>query len=116
MSCKFTCSDRGCSDRLASFGSYVNVKKIEHLTNDENDRGSITVDSVELPRSDVFKCLGLAITSNRGLEINHRIDSLWLDWKNITGLPCDRKATNKIKSKVYAWKSDSLHYKIAGMG
>ena len=34
-------------------------------------------------------------------EVNHRVQSGWRNWKNVSGVVCDRRMKVKIKGKVY---------------
>ncbi|VDP11549.1 unnamed protein product [Heligmosomoides polygyrus] len=51
-------------DRLVRFGLKLNVKKIEYLTTDVNESGSIKIDGIELARTSVFKYLGSEVASD----------------------------------------------------
>ena len=34
-------------------------------------------------------------------EVTHRVQSLWNNWKSVSGVLCDRKRKAKIKGKLY---------------
>ncbi|VDP01431.1 unnamed protein product [Heligmosomoides polygyrus] len=91
------------SDRLAMFGLKLNVKKSEYLTTDISESGSIKINGTELARTSVFKYLGSAIASDGGLmvEVNSRVSAAWSKWRSLTGVLCDRKITERLKSKIY---------------
>ncbi|VDO62083.1 unnamed protein product [Heligmosomoides polygyrus] len=63
--------------RLLLDGLKLNVKKTEYLTPNVTYSGSIKVKGIELPRTAVFKYLGL------------------------TGVLCDKKIPERFKSKIY---------------
>ncbi|VDO25035.1 unnamed protein product [Heligmosomoides polygyrus] len=71
------CDDKGDLERqaqawcgrLARFGLKLNVKKIEYLTTDVNESGSIKINGTELARTSVFKHLGSAIPSDGGMMV-----------------------------------------------
>ncbi|VDP34288.1 unnamed protein product [Heligmosomoides polygyrus] len=63
-------------DRLAAFGLKMNVKKSEHLTTDVNET-SLT------------------------FEVNSRVSAAWSKWRSMTGVLCDRKIPEHLKSKIY---------------
>ena len=50
-----------------------------------------------------FKYLGSIFDSNGGAEwdINNRVILAWMKWKQLTGVPCDKKVPIKLKDKVY---------------
>ncbi|VDP56203.1 unnamed protein product [Heligmosomoides polygyrus] len=64
---------------------------------------SIKVSGIELPRTSVFKYLGSAVASDGGLmtEANSRVSAAWPKWRSLTGLLCDRKMPEHLKSNIY---------------
>ncbi|VDP14487.1 unnamed protein product [Heligmosomoides polygyrus] len=90
-------------DRLTRFGLKLNVKKTEYLTTDVNESGSIKINGTELARTSVFKFLRSAIASDGGLtvEVNSRVSAAWSKWRSLTGVLCDRKIPEHLKSKIY---------------
>ncbi|VDP11972.1 unnamed protein product [Heligmosomoides polygyrus] len=90
-------------DSLAMFGLKMNVKKTEYLTTDVNESGSIKINGTELARTSLFRYLGSAIASDGGLmvEVNSCVSAAWSKWRSLTGVLCDRKITEHLKSKIY---------------
>ncbi|VDP08154.1 unnamed protein product [Heligmosomoides polygyrus] len=94
-------------DRLARFGLKLNVKKTEYLTTDVNESGSIKFIGTELAGTSVFKYLGPATASDGSLivevivEVNSRVSAAWSKWCSLTGVLCDRKILEHLKSKIY---------------
>ncbi|VDP02238.1 unnamed protein product [Heligmosomoides polygyrus] len=90
-------------DRLAMFGLKLNVKKTGYLTTDLNESGSIKIHRTELARTSLFKYLGSAVASDGGLmvEVNSRVSATWFKWLSLTGVLCDRKIPEQLKSKIY---------------
>ncbi|VDP51499.1 unnamed protein product [Heligmosomoides polygyrus] len=88
---------------MESFGLKLNVKKTEYVTADEDESTSIKANGIELPRASVFKYLGSAITSYGGLlvEANSRLSAAWSKWRSLTGVLCDKKIPERLKSKIY---------------
>ncbi|VDO93776.1 unnamed protein product [Heligmosomoides polygyrus] len=105
------CEDRADLERqvqawcnsLARFGLKLNVKKTEYLTTDVNESGSIKINGTELAGTSVFKYLESAIASDGGLmvEVNSRVSAAWSKWRSLTGVLCDRKIPEHLKSKIY---------------
>ncbi|EYC33031.1 hypothetical protein Y032_0002g568 [Ancylostoma ceylanicum] len=90
-------------DRLADFGQRLNVKKTEYLTADKNEQGTGRVNGKELPRTNSFKYLGLFIRNDASLmtELNARINAGWMGFRATSGIICDRKISDNLKSKIY---------------
>ncbi|KAL6728321.1 hypothetical protein Aduo_010102 [Ancylostoma duodenale] len=91
------------SERLTRFGLRLNVKKTEYMTTDINEPATIQVDGKDLPRTDYFKYLGSTLSADGNLahEVVSRINSAWLKWRSMTGVLCDKKIPDCLKSKVY---------------
>lgn len=90
-------------DRLAHFGLRLNKKKTEYMTNDAECEGSIQVDNTELPKTSAFRYLGSTLNSSGTLadEIEARITTAWSKWRAASGVLCDRKVSDRLKSKIY---------------
>ncbi|VDL72946.1 unnamed protein product [Nippostrongylus brasiliensis] len=91
------------SDRLAQFGLRLIVRKTECLSIKVNDPGTITIEDTELVRVSTFKYVGSTIACNGDLngEVNARINSAWTKWRASTGVLCDSKIPERLKSKIY---------------
>ena len=91
------------SDQLARFGLRLNVRKTEYLTTSVDQPGTISVDGAQLPRTEVFKYLGSRISSDGSLyhEVVARVNSAWGKWRSLTGVLCDKKIPDRLKSKIY---------------
>ncbi|VDL76639.1 unnamed protein product [Nippostrongylus brasiliensis] len=61
------------------------------------------IDGTELVRVSTFKYLGSTIACNGDLsgEVNVRVSSAWTKWHASTGVLCDRKIPERLKSKIY---------------
>ncbi|VDP50259.1 unnamed protein product [Heligmosomoides polygyrus] len=90
-------------DRLEPFGLRLNGKKAEYLTTDVTESSSIKVNDIELPRTSAFKYLGSAAESDGNLMIgvNLCVSAAWSKWQSLTGVLCDRKIPERLKSKIY---------------
>ncbi|VDO83063.1 unnamed protein product [Heligmosomoides polygyrus] len=90
-------------DRLERFGLKLNVKKTEYLTTDVTESSSIQVIGIELRRTSVFKYLGSAVASDGNLmvEVKSRVSAAWSERRSLTGVLCDKKMSERLKSKIY---------------
>ncbi|VDO35597.1 unnamed protein product [Heligmosomoides polygyrus] len=63
----------------------------------------VILSGIELPRTSIFKYLGSAIASDSGLpvEANSRVSAAWPKWPSLTGVLCDKKIPERLKSKIY---------------
>ena len=65
--------------------------------------GTISVDGEDLPRVTKFKYLGCIISDNGGVidEVNARTQASWMKWRKTTGVICDHRMKDRLKSKIY---------------
>ena len=91
------------NDRLMQHGLRLNLNKTEFLTTDPHETGTITVGGSDLPRTERFKYLGSTLSANGELryEIASRINATWMKWRSTTGVLCDRRINERLKSKIY---------------
>ncbi|VDO18541.1 unnamed protein product [Heligmosomoides polygyrus] len=89
-------------DQLVLFELILNLKKTENLTTDVNESGFIKINGAELARTSVFMYLGSAIDSDGGLkvEVNSRVSAAWCKWCSLSGVLCDRKTPEHLKSEM----------------
>lgn len=90
-------------DRLDEFGMRLNVLKTEYLESGAQAQGSIKVDGQDLPKTTSFKYLGSHISSSGEIQqaASARINAAWMKWRECSGVLCDKRIPNKLKSKVY---------------
>ena len=88
---------------LEDRGLKISRKKTEYLRFCEEGDEEVRLQGEILKRVDSFKYLGSTVAQDGELdaEINHRIQSGWKNWKNMTGVLCDRRINVKLKGKVY---------------
>lgn len=91
------------SDRLGTFGLRLNTAKTEYMCTDPDETGSLRVDGIVLPRTSKFKYLGstIAADGDPGCDATTRVCAAWQKWRSLTGVICDRKITDRLKSKIY---------------
>jgi hypothetical protein len=91
------------NDRLAQRGLRLNLKKTEYLTTNPDENGTITINGTDLPRADNFKYLGSTLSADGDLrhEVTARVNAAWMKWRTTTGVLCDRRMKDNLKSKVY---------------
>ncbi|XP_068084653.1 uncharacterized protein, partial [Anabrus simplex] len=91
------------NNRLAQYGLRLNKKKTEYMTLDPREVGTIHVDGEVLSRVEKFKYLGSTLSADGRLidEVNTRIHAAWLKWRMTTGVTCDRRMKDHLKSKIY---------------
>ncbi|CAD6198523.1 unnamed protein product [Caenorhabditis auriculariae] len=73
------------------------------MTTDADEDGTITVANTDLPRAKSFKYLGSTIAEDGSIanDVTARIQSAWMKWRSTTGVMCDRKMSDRLKSKIY---------------
>ena len=88
---------------LEDRGLKISRKKTEYLRFCEGGDGEVRLQGEILKRVDRFKYLGSTVAEDGELdaEIDHRVQSGWKNWKNMTGVLCDRRINVKLKGKVY---------------
>jgi hypothetical protein len=67
------------------------------------DDGDVSLDGRVVPINDTFRYLG-SILQNEGEvdeDVSHRIRAGWVKWRRASGVICDKKVPNKLKSKFY---------------
>lgn len=84
-------------------GLKISRKKTEYLRFSEDQNSEISLEGERLKRVEKFKYLGSVVTEDGELdvEINHRIQAGWRNWRKVSGVLCDRKINMKLKGKVY---------------
>ncbi|VDP54547.1 unnamed protein product [Heligmosomoides polygyrus] len=84
------------------FGLKLNVNKTEYLTTDVNKCGSIKINGPELAHTSVLKYLrsAVAIDGSLMVEVNSRVSAACSKWRSLTGVLCDRKILEHLKSKI----------------
>ena len=91
-------------DRLARYGLRLNIAKTEYLEFAQvQTPGTIRIDGKDLVRTTEFKYLGALISSQANLKaaVAARVNAAWMKWKEVTGVLCDRRMPERLKSKIY---------------
>ena len=90
-------------DRLAQHGLRLNLKKTEYLSTDQSETGTLAINGVNLPRAEHFRYLGSTLSADGDLrhEVTARVNGAWTKWRTTTGVLCDRRMKDHLKSRIY---------------
>jgi len=90
-------------DRLAEFGMRLNVAKTEYLEFGVETPGTVKIDNRDLNKVSNFKYLGSMISANNDAKgaATSRIAAAWMKWRDTTGVLCDKRMPDRLKSKIY---------------
>ena len=71
--------------------------------NEQDGTNDMSLQGVNLEKVTTFKYLSSHLNSDRNLdsEINHRVQSGWRNWKNISRVLCDKRISARVEGKVY---------------
>ena len=61
------------------------------------------LDAERIKRSNWFKYLGSNVDEDGGVEreINSRVQAGWKNWRDVSGVLCDKKVPLRVKGKLY---------------
>ena len=84
-------------------GLKIGRKNTEYLGCNEHQDAEIHLQGETVKRVKIFTYLGstFAEDGELGVEVTHRVQSGWKNWKTVSGVLCDRRMNVKIKGKVY---------------
>ena len=86
-------------------GLKVNRQKTEYLYAGGGTvvMGSVKLGENEIPRGNGFRYLGFTVQADGGLdlEVEKRIQAGWNNWRNLTGVLCDKRVPLRVKSRIY---------------
>ena len=74
--------------------------KMEYMVfNGGDESGAMCLLQDKLKKVNTFKYLSFHVASDGSLdpEINHRIQSGWKNWKDVSGVLCDKKISVRVK-------------------
>ena len=86
-------------------------KKTEYMVfNGGDESGDVCLLQEKLKKVNTFKYLGSHVVSNGSLdpEINYRIQLGWKNWKDVSGVLCDKKISARVKGKVQKGDSNGM--------
>ncbi|KAG2577912.1 hypothetical protein PVAP13_6NG159203 [Panicum virgatum] len=68
-----------------------------------HEGGDISLDGQVVAQKDTFRYLGLMLQRDGDIDedVRHRIPAGWLKWRQASGILCDRRVPQKLKSKFY---------------
>ena len=84
-------------------GLKISRRKTEYLGCNEHQDADIHLQGETVKRVNTFTYLGSTLAKDGELdeEVTHRVQSMWNNWKRVSGVLCDRIMNVKIKGKVY---------------
>ena len=88
---------------LEDRGLKISRKKTEYLRFNEDHESEIVMDREKLNRVEKFKYLGSTVAKdgNLDVEIAHRVQAGWRNWRRMSGDLCDRRINVKVKGRVH---------------
>ena len=89
---------------LGTRGLKISRKKTESLCLHGVEAGKIQLLGDLVPNMKEFKYLGSMLTKagTLGREVRRRVESGWRNWKEMTGVPYDKKVSTRVKGKIYS--------------
>ena len=85
----------------------VSRSKTEYLCiNGGNDKETVKMEDIKVPRVKEFKYLGLTVQESDSCdrEVKRKVQAGWNGWRNVLGVICDRRLPARVKGKVYSSK------------
>lgn len=81
----------------------LNIKKTEYMECGTQGDETINIDGKDLKKTTQFKYLGSTIISDGDTlpDARSRVNAAWTKWRQVTGVLCDRRMPNRLKTKVY---------------
>jgi hypothetical protein len=63
----------------------------------------VSLDGKVVPQKDTFRYLGSMLRKDGDIDedVNHRIKTGWMKWRQASGILCDKRVPQKLKSKFY---------------
>lgn len=89
--------------RLSEYGLRLNTKKTKYLEADPQTDGTISIDGEDLAKVSHFRYLRSMISNDGNIlpDVRARINAAWMKWCQVTGVLCDRRIPDHLKSKIY---------------
>ena len=86
-------------------GIKVSRSKTQYLSvNGENDKETVKMENIKVPRVKEFKYLGSTVQESGSCEreVKKRVQARWSGWEKVLGVICDRRLPSRVKGKVYS--------------
>lgn len=95
------CKTQQWKTRLSEYGLRLNTKKTEHLEAGPQNDGTISINGEYLAKVSHFKYLRSMISNDDDILPNVRPNAPWMKLRQVTGVLCDRRMPDILKSKIY---------------
>ncbi|XP_050350399.1 uncharacterized protein LOC126773490 [Nymphalis io] len=101
--------------QIENHGLRISRSKTEYFECDyggsEETGCNIYIDNRALPKVDNFKYLGSVLITDANIDkdVDHRIKTVWIKWKSLSGVLCDHRMPIRIKGKVYKTVVRPIH-------
>jgi hypothetical protein len=92
---------------LESKGFRLSRTKTEYIRCDfsatRHDEGDVSPDGQVMVKKDTFRNLGSMLQKDRDIDedVRHRISAGWLNWRQASGVLCDKMVLQKLKGEFY---------------
>ena len=67
------------------------------------EKGDVSLEGQVVHKKDIFQYLGSMLQRDRDIDadVSHRIKVGWIKWRQASGILCDKRVPQKLKSKFY---------------
>ena len=68
-----------------------------------HEEGDVSLEGQIVPKRDIFRYLGSMLQRDGDIDedVSRRIKAGWMKWRQAFGVLCDKKVSQKLKSKFY---------------
>jgi hypothetical protein len=78
--------------------------------NATHEEGEVSLEGQVVPKKDTFCYLGSILQKDGDIDADvcHRIKAGWMKWRQASGILCDKRVPQKLKSKFIEQRLDPL--------